>query len=129
MGIAFLGGIFGLLFTSVGIVSSLVFYILFTIPLYIMGKKTSNEYAWLAFVPIANAWLMCNIAGKDWWWLLVNFVPFIGTFIFLAVVGMGLAETFDLEPMIGLVMIVPLINILFLYYLAFGTNSSKMYRS
>jgi hypothetical protein len=33
------------------------------------AKKTNTQNPWLTWIPIANIYLMCIIAGKPGWWL------------------------------------------------------------
>ena len=110
-------------FGSIGVLIGIVFgYLLFTLPIFVMAKKMEHEYAWLAFVPIANMWLLCDMAGKEWWWLLVALIPVVGYFIFWIVIGMGLAESFDQPSWLGILMILPIVNFIILYYFAFGAR-------
>lgn len=47
----------------------LVGYLFFAVMLFLIARKTATSPAWLAFIPIANLFLMILIAGKPIWWL------------------------------------------------------------
>jgi hypothetical protein len=102
---------------------ALIAYIISTIPLYIIGKKQQHEYAWLAFVPIANVWLMCDLAGKDWWWMLLLLIPLINIIV-LIMIWMAIAESMNMPSWIGILIIVPFIGIFVPYYIAFASQGT-----
>jgi hypothetical protein len=68
-----------------------VFSIIFCIAVYIwmavclqkIAEKTNTPNGWLAWIPIANVYLMCMIAGKPWWWLLLLFIPLVNIVIII----------------------------------------------
>jgi len=55
----------------------LAFYLFIAFMLFLIARKTNTAMAWLAFIPIANLWLMVHIAGKPVWWLAAIIVPFL----------------------------------------------------
>lgn len=67
-------------FFGILLVAAAVIYIYSAICLQIIAKKTDTQYGWLAWIPIANIFLMCNIGGVSYKWLLpilLIFVPVI----------------------------------------------------
>ncbi len=52
-------------------------YIFFAVMLFLIAQKTNTSSAWLAFIPIANVFLMVRIAGKPIWWIVLLFLPAI----------------------------------------------------
>ena len=104
---------------SLGLIIFLAVYVIFALPLYSMGKKTGSDYAWMAFVPILNIVLMCDIAGKDLWWVILFFVPCVNIVIAI-IVWMGIAEAMDKPNWLGILMLVPGLNVLIPFYLAYG---------
>lgn len=67
-------------------------YIYTALAYYAIAKKTKTKNPWLAFIPIANIYLMSKIAKKHWWpiLLLISYplmlIPPIG--IFIMAIGM-----------------------------------------
>jgi len=50
------------------IIIDVAVYVWFALCLYIIAKKTDTPNPWLAWIPIANFYLMCKVAGKPVWW-------------------------------------------------------------
>ncbi len=101
-----------------GLLLYLVFYIVETVPVYVIAKRCGHEYAWLAFVPLANLWLLCDMADLEMWFLIVWLVPYVNI-LFLAWIWWRIAENTNKPGYIGLLMVVPLLNLLVGYYIAF----------
>ena len=40
--------------------------------------EKAGEPGWAILVPIYNVIVMCKIAKKPWWWLLLMCIPYIG---------------------------------------------------
>lgn len=103
-----------------------IFYIYHSICLQFIAKKTGQEYPWMAWIPVANLFLMCKIAGISYWWLLailVSFIPFLGILIslaFTAFIWYKIAIARNKPGWIGALNCLPLINLVVLGYLAFS---------
>jgi len=104
---------------SVVLMVSIACYVIIAFPLFVMGQKTNSEHAWFAFVPILNLVLMVEIAGKELWWILLMFVPCVNI-VAVIVIWMGIAEAMDKPSWLGILMLVPGINFIIPFYLAFG---------
>jgi signal peptidase I len=94
-------------------------YVILALPLYVMGTKTNAKNPWFAFVPILNAFLFVEIAGKEWWWVLLLCVPCINIIVAIYL-WMVVAEAMNKPSWVGILMIVPGLGLLVPYYLAFG---------
>jgi len=46
-------------------------YVWFALCLHIIAKKADTRHPWLAWIPIANLYLMCRVAGKPVWWIAI----------------------------------------------------------
>jgi hypothetical protein len=108
------------------VILAVVLYIALTVPVYKIAERLNEENAWMAFVPIANLFLLASMAGKEWWWALLVFVPLLGLII-LIILWMGVADNLGHPSWMGILMIVPLINIALLYYWAFGPAPAARY--
>ena len=62
---------------------SLLFYVFTAVMLFLIANKTGTSLPWLAFIPIANIFLMVQIAKKPTWWLALLFLPVITPIIAL----------------------------------------------
>ncbi len=110
-------------------------YLLLLIPLYVyfalclqfLAKKTNTPNGWLAWIPIADIFLMLNIAGKPLWWFILLLIPIVNIVIGV-IIWMAIAERVGKPSWLGLLTIVPVIGIVIPGYLAFagGGKSEKM---
>lgn len=74
------------LMASLGIISvilPLVGYLFTSVMLFLIAKKTATALPWLAFIPIANLYLMVQIAGKPIWWLGLFLLPVLSPVVAL----------------------------------------------
>ena len=100
-----MGGVIGLLFVIIGIVSM---WKLFT---------KAGQPGWASIIPIYNLYILCKISGKPGWWLILMFIPFVN-FIILILLFLGLAKSFGKGAGFGLGLV--FLGIIFLPILAFG---------
>jgi uncharacterized membrane protein YhaH (DUF805 family) len=117
------------LFAALGIfalVLVLAFYVYVSLAVMTIAKKTKTPNAWLAWIPIANYYLMTQIAGVSGLWtlaLLLTFIPVVGG---LAVLGVSVwliwrtAEKRKFPGWISLLMIIPVVNLIVLGILAWA---------
>jgi len=97
---------------------SLAIYVWMAICLQIIANKTNTPNSWLAWVPIANFYLMCKIAGKPGWWTILFFIPIVNI-IFTIIVWMGIAGARGKASWLGVLMIIPFVNLVIPGILAF----------
>ncbi|MFP4496651.1 MAG: DUF5684 domain-containing protein [Vulcanimicrobiota bacterium] len=84
-----------------------------------IAQKTDTENGWLAWIPIANIYLMCMIAGRPIWWLVLCFLPVVNVIV-MTILWMDIAEVRGRPNWWGiLVLWLPLIQFYFLYAMAF----------
>ncbi|MFA4889550.1 MAG: hypothetical protein WC628_08285 [Candidatus Omnitrophota bacterium] len=102
-----------------------LFYVYSCICLQAIAKKTAQEPAWLAWIPVANVFLMCKIASVNYLWLLallLAFIPFIGPLISLGLTGFiwyKIALARNKPGWLGVLVVIPLANLAAMGYLAF----------
>ncbi|HEV2472413.1 MAG TPA: DUF5684 domain-containing protein [Chthonomonadales bacterium] len=94
-----------------------VLYVAYTLPLYIIAAKSGHSMAWLAFVPGGNFYLMCDLTDRELWWIFLFFVPLINLF-FYCMLWCEIAETTNKPAWIGILMVIPVVNLLVGYYMA-----------
>lgn len=108
-------------------VFALGLYIYMGLTLMTIGKKLNFESPWMAWVPIANIYMMLKIADLPGWTLILLFIPFINflfTF-FMIYVWMKIAEKRGFESWVGILMIVPVIGIAVPGYIAWAEPKPK----
>jgi magnesium-transporting ATPase (P-type) len=95
------------------------FYVYMALALMTIAKKTNTANAWLAWIPIANIFLMLNIAKKPLWWFILCLIPLVNIVI-LIIVWMAVAEARGKPSWWGILMIVPFVNFIVPGYLAWS---------
>ena len=126
----------------VQIAVSLLFYFFTSLCIYLIARKTNTGGAWLAWVPILQMFPMIQSAGIAWWWGLVLyfapiplvFIPLLGMIVmilwmvvmivFFALVWMRISERLGMSKWLGLVIFVPLFNMVIMALLAFTGKST-----
>lgn len=114
MPIAFFGA-----FLMVYLVFIAVFYVYLALTLQTIARKTNTENGWLAWIPIVNIVLMCNIAKKPVWWIILFFIPLVNLVIGI-ILWMGIAEARNKPGWWGILLIVPVVGIIVPGYLAWS---------
>lgn len=94
-------------------------YLYMALALQTIAKKTNTANAWLAWIPIANIFLMLDIAKKPMWWFILFLVP-LANIVIAIMVWMGVAEAVHKPSWWGILTIVPLVNIVVPGYLAWA---------
>ena len=96
-------------------------YIYFAICLQVLAKKTNTPNGWLAWIPIANVFLMIQIAEKPLWWFILCLIPIVNIVI-CVIIWMKIAERRGKPNWVGILLIVPVIGIAIPGYLAFSNH-------
>lgn len=110
--------------------AAIIFYVYTSICLQLIAKKTETAPGWLAWIPIANIFLMCKIASVGYWWiavLLLSFLPFAGMLVSLGFFGFlwyKIALARNKPGWIGLLSVIPIVNLVIYGYLAFAGEGS-----
>ncbi|MBU0467873.1 MAG: hypothetical protein KKF78_06870 [Candidatus Omnitrophica bacterium] len=101
-----------------------VLYVYSAFCLQTIARKTDTEGSWLAWVPIFNVILMCDIARKPKWWFFLIFltvIPIIGSIIVLVlfvVIWMNICEQCGKPNWLGVLTVIPFVSLVLLGYLA-----------
>ena len=118
-----------LLFFGVSIL--LIVYAYPAFALMTIARKTKTKKPWLAWIPLANFYLMVKIARFPGWWVLFFFasiIPVIGTFVamaFGAYTWWYIAERRKMPGWYGLLVIVPIANLVIMGIIAWGKKSGR----
>jgi hypothetical protein len=97
----------------------LVGFVYMALALQTIATKTATPNPWLAWIPIANVFLMLAIAKKPMWWFLLFLIPLVNIVI-AVIVWMGIAEARQKPNWWGILMIVPIANLVIPGYLAWA---------
>jgi len=96
-----------------------VVYVYMALALMTIATKTNTPNAWLAWIPIANLFLMFNVAGKPAWWFILILIP-LANIVILIIVWMAVAEARHKPNWWGILMIVPVVGLIVPGYLAWS---------
>lgn len=113
-GTAVAGGVFIFMFLF-----WLVLYAYFAFCLQRIAQKIGTENSWLAWIPIANMYLMCNMASKPVWWMVLMFVP-IANIIIGILLWFEIIKALNKPGWLVVLMFVPIANFALFGYLAFS---------
>jgi len=111
--------IYGTIFMIILWVLTLLAYVYGSLCLHKIATKTITKYGWLAWIPVANLFLMLMIVRRPLWWSMLFFVPLVN-FIFMIILWMEIAKIRSKPAWLGLLMILPFVNLVILGYLAFS---------
>jgi uncharacterized membrane protein YhaH (DUF805 family) len=70
----------------------LLFAVLFIAGVWKMFAK-AGQPGWAAIIPIYNLYVLTQVAGKAWWWLLLCFIPIVGCIAYI-ILCLGVANNF-----------------------------------
>jgi hypothetical protein len=77
----------------------------------------AGKPGWAAIIPIYNIYVLLQIVGRPWWWLLLMLIPFVN-FIIAIIVYIDLAKSFGKGVGFGIGLL--FLSFIFLPMLAFG---------
>lgn len=124
-------GIFGLLFGGIMLVVSIVFslgmYIYSAVTLMAIAKKLGEQNSWFAWIPILNLVLLYKMGDQNPTLLLLLLIPGVGALIIgiLSIIAiMNICEKRGYDKLLGLLMLVPLANLVLLGMLAWGKKQA-----
>lgn len=78
----------------------------------------AGKPGWGSIIPIYNIVLLCDIAGKPGWWVLLYFIPLLNIVIGI-IVSIGVAQNFGKGTGFGLGL--AFLSVIFYPILAFGS--------
>ena len=87
--------------------------------LQIIANKLDTGYAWLAWIPIVNLYLICKMAGQPGWWFFLFFIPPVNIIIYI-LAWMNISEACNQPSWLGVFMLIPVVNFVILGILAFS---------
>ena len=86
----------------------------------------ADKPGWGAIIPFYNTYLLCKIAGRPGWWLILFFIPIVNIVIAI-IVCLGIAENFGHGAGYGILLFF-FAPIMFLV-LGFGSDQYKPIRT
>ena len=126
-GAGILAVLFGGVMLFVSIICSLAMYIYMSLTLMKTAQKLGAENAWYAWIPILNGVLLFKLGEQNPWLLLLLLIPGLGALIvgILAILAtMKICEKRGYDKLLGLLMLVPIGNLILWGMLAWGKKGA-----
>lgn len=108
-------------------------YIYMALAFMKIAKKTKTEPAWLAWIPIANLYLMSQMAEMHWWPVLLviaGFIPVIGPLASLVLMVFGFIWLWKIFERVGkpgwwaILCLIPIVNLVLIGIAAWGEDTT-----
>lgn len=104
----------------VQVVVGLLIYAFFAFCLFRIAQRSGlTDKAWWGWVPILQVLLMLKIAGVAWWWIFLFLIPLVNIVIGI-IVWIKIAEKLGKPKWLGVLMLIPGLDLFILGYLAFA---------
>lgn len=117
------GGAFGQAFGAMFWLFIVATYFYFAFTQYKIAQKCGcNDNAWWSYIPIFNLVLLAQMAGKEWYWVVLCFVPFVNIIAF-AVLWIKTAQRAGFSAVWGFLALVPLVNFIAVGFMAFTAST------
>lgn len=101
------------------LLAAIALYFYFAFFLMVLARRTSTSPSWLAWIPIANLFLMCRIGRRSMFLGVLLLVPLLNLLI-VALVWMSIARARGKPGWTGALILIPIVNLLLPMYLAWG---------
>lgn len=97
-------------------VGTLVVYIYLAFAVMTLARRLGMDKAWMAWVPIANLYLLSKMAKLEWWWMLGLFIPIVNFFV-AGYVWSEIGKRFGKPWWVGALVAIPAVGLLIPGYL------------
>ncbi len=127
IGTGILAALFGGVMLFVSIIGSLAMYIYMALTLMKTAQKLGAENAWYAWIPILNMILLFKLGEQNPWLILLMLIPGVGALVvgILAIIAtMKVCEKRGYDKLLGLLMLVPIANLILWGMLAWGKKTA-----
>lgn len=105
------------------ILTNVLIYLYFGITLMVIARKTNTPNSWMAWIPIANLFLMCKIGRRSYGCVPLLLIPIVNLVV-VAILWMSIAEAREQPSWIGALILIPGIGLLIPLYLAFSKDNA-----
>ncbi len=107
-------------FGMLNIVLLIVMYAYAAFCLQKIATRLGVSHAWLAWIPVANVFIVLEAARKPLWWFILILIPLVNLVITI-MAWAAVAKNLGRTGWHGLFIMIPLVNFVTLGMMAFGT--------
>jgi hypothetical protein len=117
------------------LIVGLILYVYTSWATMTIANRLKVPNGWLAFIPIANFYLLTQIAEVPWWTFLIVFatiIPFVGWYFAAPLIVpifawwfIRIAKRLKRDEMWGILLFMPLVNLVILGMMAWGDADNK----
>jgi Family of unknown function (DUF5684) len=98
-------------------ICEIAFIVLMVAAMWKMFSK-AGQPGWAAIIPIFNTYVLCKVAGRPGWWLILLFIPFVNLIIWI-ILCIDIAKNFGKGAGFGIGLL--LLPFIFFPILGFGS--------
>lgn len=102
--------------SPLGMIISLAIIVFLIVTMWRVFSK-AGQPGWAIFIPIYNAYVLCKVAAKPGWWVILMFIPIVNIVIGI-LVSLGVAQQFGKGAGFGIGL--AFLGFIFYPILAFG---------
>ncbi len=113
------------LFAGLGVFAAIIplaLYVYFSLCIFLIARKLAVSGAWMSWVPLLQCIPMLRAADKPVWWLIPILLVPVANIIMLVIVFMAMAENLGRSRVLGILMLLPVVNLAALALLAFSKH-------
>ena len=100
--------IFSVIFSLIMSCFALVLAVFIIIGFWKMFEKAGKP-GWASLIPIYNLYILIEIAGRPWWWLILLLIPFVNIIVWL-LLCIDIAKSFGKDAVIWGVLLLFILN-------------------
>jgi len=108
---------FSRFYTAFKIAGGVVYFYLM-LCFFLIARQLAVPHAWLSWIPIVQVWAFVGSAKHPWWYGFLFLVPLLNIFIYVYL-SMEMVENLNRNRLLGLLMLIPGVNLVYLGVLAF----------
>jgi hypothetical protein len=105
-------------FLAVFMLFALLFYVVVSAFCFWKVFTKAGHPGWASIIPIYNVYVLVQVAGKEWWWFLLCFVPIVQLIAYI-MICLGVATNFGKG--VGFAVGLFFLGIIFYPILGFGS--------
>ena len=119
------------LLSPYGLIAGLIIYLLYAMALFTIAMKLGHRAAWLAFIPLANFWLLLDLGQQPSWLIIIVIIPVVNilSLIIIALATERICKRLELSTflsgILGILSVMPIVSLFVWISLALTTSKTQ----